>query len=143
MQEIGTLTLAFMLMVRVAAASYLAIGVLGMLWFNDYYFAGKYLLGAATKAIPLICLFVGVVSPERCFLSKPYSFAYQVLLAIGMVCVAISMGYDLSLPNGPDYAAFRMQLFLLGILLIFVLRAIFVCNLGVTRTTKSKMPGSQ
>ncbi len=142
MQIMGKLSLVFMLMVRIAAAIYLAIGVLGMLWFNDYYFAGEHLLSAAIKVIPLMCLFVGIVTQERWFRSEPYFLAYQVLFAIGIPCVAISMVSDLSQPNGANYAAFWTRLFLLGILSIFVLRAIFVRKLRVAHITKSEEPPS-
>lgn len=126
MQEIGLLTFFFMLMVRTAAAIYIAISVLGILWFSDYYFEGKNFLDLVKMSIPPICLFVGAFTFERWFRSEFYFWAYLALFAIGILFIVTAMVSDLSLPNGPDYSAFQVRFVSLGLILIFALRAFFV-----------------
>lgn len=138
MQEIGTLTWIFMLLVRIAAGIYVAIGALGMLWFSEYYFTREHYFDTAIKAIPLICLFLSVITSEKWF-RRGFYWAYQAILAIGVTCVVMSMISTLNLPNGSDYAAFQVHFLSLGVLLVFVLRAIFVRQ----RLLESKEPASQ
>ena len=131
-EEIGLPTFFFMLVVRVAAAIYIAISVFGILWFSDFYLDGKNFIALARMSIPSICLFVGVLTFERWFRSGFYYWAYQVFLAIGISFVIVTMVDDLDSPHGPYYAAFQISLFPLGIILIFVLRAFFV-RMGIRK----------
>lgn len=126
MQEIGLLTFFSMLIARTAAVIYISISVLGTLWFSDYYFEEKGFLDLAIMSIPPACLFVGAFTLERWFRSGLYYRTYLVILTIGISFVVIAMVSDLSLPNGPDYAAFQIRLFSLGLIIIFAFRASFV-----------------
>jgi hypothetical protein len=126
LQQVRMNILTFILLVRAAAACCLAIGILGMLWSFDFYFSGEYLASTVVMATPLVCLLVGIITFEKLFHSKLYFLAYQSLFAIGIVCVVLSMTSDLNLTGGADYAAFKAHFFLLGLLLIFAIRAIFV-----------------
>ncbi len=77
-------------------------------------------------ATPLVCLLAGIVTFEKWFSSSIYFWAYQSLFTIGIVCVVLSMTSDLSLTGGADYVALKAHFFLLAMLLIFTMRAIFV-----------------
>lgn len=133
MQKVGTFVFMFMLMVRVVASINVAIGAMGMLWFSNYYFSGENLFEMAIATTPLVCLIVGIFTPERLLLYGPRFWWYQGLFAVGIICVGFSMFGDLSLPNGPDYGALQLRFFSLGLLLIFIFRAAFVRS-----TTKSQ-----
>lgn len=130
--EIGLPTFFFMLVVRVAAAIYIAITVFGILWFSDFYLEGKNFIALARMSIPSTCLFVGLLTFERWFRSGFYYWAYQVFLAIGIFFLILTMMADLDSPHGPYYAAFQVSLFPLGIIFIFVLRAFFV-RMGIRK----------
>ena len=138
MQEIGLPTFFFMLLVRVAAAIDISISVFGILWFADFYFDEKNFLDLASASIPSMCLFVGAFTFERWFRNEFYYWAYLVLLAVGILFIVTEMVSDLSLPNGPDYSAFQIRIFSLGLFLIFALRAFFVRRATITGQARNK-----
>lgn len=109
---------------RVLAIAQVGIGVLGLLWFADYYFTIAHLWGTVVAVTPIIALLMGIFFPNR-FLknSRGFWIALAVLL-VGCMFVFVQMHGDLTLINGPDYGAFKSRLIMLGLIGVFVLRAL-------------------
>lgn len=121
---------------RVLAIAQVAIDVLGLLWFADYYFSLDHLWEAVVAVAPIVALLTGILSPNG-FLknSRGFSIALATLSA-GCMFVVVQMYGDLTLINGPDYGAFKARWISLGLMVIFVLRVLHCKN----KTQPARMP---
>lgn len=118
------ISVVFMLF-RIGALAEIGLGIMGLLWFADYYFSPKEFGGMAVSVVPLIALLVGVVSPDRLLASSNGFRAALSMMVLGIICVGFLMYGDLTLINGPDYPAFKSRFISMGLILVFVLRTLY------------------
>ena len=71
--------------IRMVAAIYFLNGIVGLLWYADIVFSGKYLFDTAISTIPLLSLLVGIITPVRWLQNKLYLIFYQAVFIIGML----------------------------------------------------------
>ena len=112
---------------RIAAIAEVVLGSVGLLWFSKYYFSEKHALDTAIAVVPLVGLLVGALTPDRILVGRRGFLTTIGVLLFAAACVAIQMHGDLILINGPDYPAFRSRFLGLGLIVVFVGRAVY-CN---------------
>ena len=118
-------------LLRIVVVAEVLLDAAGLLWFSAYYFSMAHAFDTMIVVVSMIGLLIGAFVPTKIFRDSRGFYAVTGILLVAAVCVVTQMHGDLTLINGPDYAAFRSRLVDIGLLAIFVARAIY-CRIRVT-----------
>lgn len=118
------ITLLLLWLLRLLVVAEVGTGIIGLLWFSDYYFSLKNPWDTVTAVAPLLAMITGAFAPAKLITSSNGFRILTLALISGSISVASNIYGDLTIINGPDYGPLKARFLDLFLINVFALRAL-------------------